>query len=269
MNIGFDVDRENELRVRAGIAVNSLEIAAESVANKHFSDPFIRDNFRRDVSDFITANMRFFDSTSNDRDRREVIYNLSEEKNSLLRQSNDLTLGNAKVYVSAKIEEINNKYGYLVDGICILLGTSQMIAGGIIVTGSLSIANPIGVVIGAHVVLSGASSTIESFRHLLGNETAVGFMKKAYMSSAEFLGFTRKEGLIAYYAIDGMTSLYGAARLIVNPSARRLFHYMPAEYVRRFTTLGKTELTLEFGKALYKGANTYNIKESETGQFDY
>ena len=110
MNIGLGVDRENELRVRAGIAVNSLEIAAESVANKHFSDPFIRDNFRRDVSDFITANMRFFDNTSNDRDRREVIYNLSEEKNSLLRQSNDLTLGNAKVYVSAQIEEINNKY---------------------------------------------------------------------------------------------------------------------------------------------------------------
>ena len=55
-----------------------------------------------------------------------MIYNLNEEKNSLLRQSNDLTLGNAKVYVSAKIEELNDKYGYLVDGICILLGTGKL-----------------------------------------------------------------------------------------------------------------------------------------------
>lgn len=269
MNIGFGVDRRDELRIQAGISASSLEIAAESIANKHFSDPFIRDNFKREISDFISENMRFFDKTNNNRDHKEVIYNLNEEKNSLLRQSNDLTLGNVKVYVSAKIEEVNSKYGYLVDGIGIVLGTGQIVAGGIIVAGSLAIANPIGVVIGAHVVLAGASSATESFRHLLGNDKAVGFMKKAYMNSAEFLGFTRKEGLIAYYAIDGITSMYGAIRLVASPSARRLFHYMPSEYVRKFTTVSKAELTLEFGKALYKGASTYNIKESETGQYDY
>ena len=80
MNIGFDVDRRDELRVQAGISASSLEIAAESIANKHFSDPFIRDNFKREISDFITDNMRFFDKSNNDTDRKEVIYNLNEEK---------------------------------------------------------------------------------------------------------------------------------------------------------------------------------------------
>lgn len=57
MDIGFGVDRGDELRIRAGISASSLEIAAESIANKHFSDPFIRDDFKRNVSDFITKNM--------------------------------------------------------------------------------------------------------------------------------------------------------------------------------------------------------------------
>lgn len=269
MNIGFGIDRGNELRIQAGIYASSLEIAAESIANKHFSDPFVRDNFKLDISNFIAANLRFFDSAKDDRDRKEVIYNLSEEKNNLLRQSNDLTLGNAKVYVAAKIEEFNDKYGYLIDGIGVLIGTGQIIGGLALTVGSVSLANPIGVVIGVHVILAGLDSASESILRLRGNQHAVGFMKTTYMDSAEFLGFTRKEGLIAYHAIDGITSVYGLAKLVVKPSARRLFHYMPNEYIRKFQTLSKAALTLKLGGALYKGATIYNINESEDGQYNY
>lgn len=269
MNIGFGVDRGDELRIQAGISASSLEIAAESIANKHFSDPFIRDNFKREISDFITENMHFFDKTNNNRDRKEVIYNLNEEKNSLLRQSNDLTLGNTKVYVSAKIEELNDKYGYLVDGICILLGTGQVISGGVIIAGSFAIANPIGMVIGTHVVLAGLDSITESIKSISGDKQAIGFMKKSYMDSAEYLGFTRKQGLVAYYSVDAVTSAYGAVRLMLKPSARRLYLHIPSDFERRFKTMSKAALTLEFGKSLYKGAATYNISKSEDGQYNY
>ncbi|EPU3935383.1 DUF4225 domain-containing protein [Morganella morganii] len=269
MNIGFGVDRGDELRIQAGISASSLEIAAESIANKHFSDPFIRDNFKREISDFITENMHFFDKTNNNRDRKEVIYNLNEEKNSLLRQSNDLTLGNTKVYVSAKIEELNDKYGYLVDGVCILLGTGQVIAGGAIVAGSFAIANPIGMVIGAHVFLAGIDAVTESAKSLAGDKQSIGFLKNIYMNGAEYLGFTRKEGLVTYHAVNGITSLYGVLRMVLKPDAIRLYRYVPSDFTRKFKTMNKAALTLTAGKALYKGATVYNVSNSNDGQFNY
>jgi hypothetical protein len=269
MNIGFGIDRRDELRIQAGISASSLEIAAESIANKHFSDPFVRDDFKRDISNFITENMRFFDMSGNDRDRKEVIYNLSEEKNSLLKQSSELSLGTAKVYINATLDKINNDYGYWIDGFGVIVGTIQSISGGLIVAGSFATGNPVGVVIGIHVFLSGFDSVTESVERLRGNKEAVGFMKDAYMNGAEYLGFSRKQGLIAFHSVDAVTSAYGALKFVVKPSARRLFHYMPNEYVRKFQTMSKTMLTLNFFGTSYKGAVAYGVNSSQTGQYDY
>ena len=269
MNIGFGVDRGDELRIQAGISASSLEIASESIANKHFSDPFVREDFKRDISNFITENMRFFDIAGNDRDRKEVIYNLSEEKNSLLKQSSELSLGNAKIYITATLDKINDNYGYWIDGIGIILGAVQSASGIIISAGAIATGNPIGIVIGAHVFISGLDSVSESIKKLKGDKEAVGFMKNAYMNGAEYLGFSRKQGLIAFHSIDAATSAYGALKLVAKPSARRLFHYMPNEYVHKFKTMSKTILTLHFFGTSYKGATVYGISNSHTGQYDY
>lgn len=129
----------------------------------------------------------------------------------------------------------------------------QVISGGIIIAGSFAIANPIGMVIGTHVVLAGLDSITESIKSMSGDKQAIGFMKKSYMDSAEYLGFTRKQGLVAYYSVDAVTSAYGAVRLMLKPSARRLYLHIPSDFERRFKTMSKAALTLEFGKSLYKG----------------
>lgn len=110
----------------------------------------------------------------------------------MLKQSNDLSLGNIKVYITVTLDKVNDDYGYWIDGVGLILGAVQSASGIIISAGAIATGNPVGIVIGAHVFLSGLDSVSESINKIRGDKEAVGFMKNAYMSGAEYLGFSRK-----------------------------------------------------------------------------
>ncbi|WP_411569839.1 DUF4225 domain-containing protein [Pectobacterium cacticida] len=99
--------------------------------------------------------------------------------------------------------------------------------------------------VGAHIALAGASSSIESFLHLIGRDNEVGFMKSGYMHTAEFLGFDKKSGLLAYHSVDLITSFYGIVKLTLKPDAWRLFRYIPSDYYRKINTMSRASLMLK------------------------
>lgn len=168
------------------------------------------------------------------------------KKNNLLKQYSELSLGNANIYITATLDIMNGTYGYWIDGVGVVIVTIKSISGGLIVSGFFATGSPVGVVVGIHVFLSGFDSVTEPIERLRGNKKAMDFMKNTYMSGAEYLGFSRKQGLVSFHSADVVISVYGVLKLVVKPSVRRLFHYMPGEYVRKFKTMSKTMLTLSF-----------------------
>ncbi|WP_016675462.1 DUF4225 domain-containing protein, partial [Yersinia pestis] len=88
------------------------------------------------------------------------------------------------------------------DGIAVIVGGLQMVAGSGILLGSIASGNIVGIIVGAHLILNGASSLSEGVQRLRGNKNTTGFMQDAYMGTAEFFGFERKTGMLAYYAAD-------------------------------------------------------------------
>jgi Protein of unknown function (DUF4225) len=170
----------------------------------------------------------------------------------LSNQDRMLSLKQAKVYLSAKIEEHDKVIGYVIDGIAVIVGGLQMVAGGGILLGSIASGNIIGTIVGAHLILNGASSISEGVQRLRGNKNATGFMQDAYMGTAEFFGFERKTGMLAYYTADLTTSFYGVIKLSLKPDAWRLYKYIPSDYYRKINSMGKPALAIQGVKATNK-----------------
>ncbi|WP_016585487.1 DUF4225 domain-containing protein, partial [Yersinia pestis] len=70
-------------------------------------------------------------------------------------------------------------------GIAVIVGGLQMVAGSGILLGSIASGNIVGIIVGAHLILNGASSLSEGVQRLRGNKNTTGFMQDAYMGTAE------------------------------------------------------------------------------------
>nr|WP_145522884.1 DUF4225 domain-containing protein [Yersinia rohdei] len=76
-------------------------------------------------------------------------------------------------------------------------------------------------------------------------------MQNGYVATAEFLGFDKKAGVLAYNFMSIGLSGYGMARMVLKPDSWRLFRYIPSDYVRNIKTMGYGSLAIEsVGNAL-------------------
>lgn len=66
---------------------------------------------------------------------------------------------------------------------------------------------------------NGVYSAAEGIQKLAGKEHPVNIMRDGFEGSAEFLGFDRKVGLLAYQLMDLSTSYYGMFKLTLKPDA--------------------------------------------------
>ncbi|MCU5772140.1 DUF4225 domain-containing protein [Erwiniaceae bacterium BAC15a-03b] len=94
------------------------------------------------------------------------------------------------------------------------------------------------------IVLNGSSTVIENMQKLMGDKEAEGFMKIAYIKTANYFGFSHSSGLIAYNAVDMATSFYGILSLSLRPEAWRLYNYVSSDYFRKINTMSKAALSL-------------------------
>ncbi len=254
MDIGLSARERNNnyFYAMAKIDADKLINISRRVSFNNIQDAFLRSRFESDVKEFAERNLTFIRSAKTDNECKEGIDNLKMECYHLSSQDSMLSLKQAKVYISAKIEEHDKVIGYVIDGIAVVLGGMQMVAGGGILLSSLGSGNIVGTIVGAHLILSGVSSISEGVQRLRGNNNATGPMQNVYMGAAEFLGFERKTGMLAYYAADLTTSFYGVIKLSLKADAWRLYRYLPTDYYRKISSMGRPALAIQGIKATNK-----------------
>ncbi|MGE9549904.1 DUF4225 domain-containing protein [Erwinia amylovora] len=212
----------------ANLEARQLSETARTVSALHLTDLISRMRFMDEIQRFITSQMQTIRAATEDTVCQECLKNLRQERHYLGVQNEMLSTGRAAVSASVKFYHDNEKIiGYVIDGISVVLGGLQILAGAGVMAASLATGNIVGTVVGVHLILNGTSTAVENISKLEGNKNAVGFMKNVYMDSAEFLGFDRKLGMLAYQSIDLGTSYYGILKLSLKPEAWRLFHFMP------------------------------------------
>ncbi|WP_128603182.1 DUF4225 domain-containing protein, partial [Pantoea wallisii] len=137
-------------------------------------------------------------------------------------------------------------WGYIINGVGVVLGGFQMVAGFGVTAASFATGNIIGVGFGAMLTLHGVNGVQEGFQNIInGTNNSQGFLKQSYIAGAEFLGFDQKTGELAYTSMDLLLSVYGMARLIVKPQTYRLFHYLNTDYVRGIKNMTRFDLGVE------------------------
>ncbi|WP_158783022.1 DUF4225 domain-containing protein [Pantoea sp. BAV 3049] len=252
----------------ANLEARQLSATARTVSSMHLTDLITRMRFMDEVQRFISSQIQTIRSAKNDAVCQECLNNLRQERHFLGVQNEMLSTGRAAVSASVKFYHDNEKIiGYVIDGIGVILGGLQIVAGAGVMAASLATGNVIGTVVGVHLILNGTSTLVEKISKLEGNKDAVGFMKNAYMDSAEFFGFDRKLGMLAYQGVDLGTSYYGILKLSLKPKAWRLFHYIPSDYFRKISSMSRPALAIKgvsaAGKIGQMGLTYKDIKQEK------
>lgn len=90
-----------------------------------------------------------------------------------------LSSGYAALHASVQFVKNGDVWGYIVNGVGVVLGGMQMVAGFGVAAASFATGNIIGVGFGAMLVLHGANSTQEGFKNIINHtDDAQGFLKK-------------------------------------------------------------------------------------------
>ncbi|CND84086.1 putative inner membrane protein [Yersinia pseudotuberculosis] len=166
MDIGLSLQERNNkyFYAMAKIEADKLINLSRRVSFNNIKDVFLRVKFENDIKEFTQKNLTFIRNARTDNDCKEGIDNLKMECYHLSKQDSMLSLKQAKVYISAKIEEHDKVIGYVIDGIAVIIGGLQMVAGSGILLGSIASGNIVGIIVGAHLILNGASSLSEGVK---------------------------------------------------------------------------------------------------------
>ncbi len=230
----------------ANLAASELSSTANMLSFLHLRDGFLRMQFQDDIQSFIDAQLSKIRSGTSDQSCMECIQNLKQEHEYLTIQDRMLRTGEAAVHASVELVKNGEVWGYIVNGVGVVLSGMQVIAGVSVMAVSFSTGNVIGIAFGGMLTLHGVNGFQESVENIVYNKSdSVGVLKQGYIATAEFLGFDQKVGEIAYSTMDIALSLYGIFRLVQKPEAWRLFYYINTDYVRGIKEMSRKELYIE------------------------
>ena len=255
----------------ASLEVNLLMNTALAVSGFHIKDALTRIRFQDNVRDFGKLQLAAIRNGATEQECQQCIRNIREEHNNLKIQDRMLRTGESLLTASVRIYEENGKFvGYVIDFVGVVISGLQ-VAGGIgVIASSVPTGNVLGIIAGATLVLNGVSSAAEGIQKLAGKEHAVNFMRDGFEGSAEFLGFDRKVGLLAYQLVDLSTSYYGMFKLSLKPDAWRLYRYLAPDFMRQVTTMSRAALAIKGASATWKGAKIghtlYQLQHDENPQ---
>ena len=239
----------------ANLEAQQLYSRANEVSLIHLKDGFTQMAFQDEVKSFIDAQLNTIRSSNSEAECQQCLMYLQEEHNNLSRQDQMLRSGQAALHASVQFIKSDEVWHYVINGVGVILGSLQVIAGVGVIEASLATGMVFGAAFGALLVAHGANSIQESALNLYhGVDNTQGFMKKTYISGAEFLGFDQKTGELAYSIMDLGLSAYGMGRLIIKPESWRLFKYLPTDYVRGVKEMSRFDLGVE----IYNDSMTIN-----------
>jgi hypothetical protein len=250
----------------ANLQANQLHNIANTLSLLHLQDAMLRMNFMDEIQSFISLQLNAIRTASTDNECQACIQNLKQEHEYLTIQDRMLRSGHAVVSASVQFYHDHEKIiGYIIDGIGVVVGGLQMVAGATLVAGSIATGNVVGVVAGGSLVFNGFGSLTENIQKIAGSTNPSNFARDTYEDVAEFMGFDKRLGLLAYQAVDFTTSYYGVLKLTLKPEAWRLFNYLPSDYYRKVQTMSKPALALKGAGAAKKGIEIgINLKDMNT-----
>lgn len=216
---------------------------ANTLSAFHLSDSLTRMKFVQEIRDLIEHQFTLARRAKSDEECMECVKILREENSNLLEQARLLRTKTAKLYAKVEFNRENNKIvGYVISAVSVVLAGAE-IAAGFTLIGTMT---PLGVLAGAILVTDGTNSiSKEVARYATNNTTSEGLVANAAMSTAEFMGFSRENGLGVYKSISLAANAYTIFGLLRRPGTWRLFRYLPADYYRKVSTLSRPQLTMK------------------------
>ncbi|AZL68253.1 DUF4225 domain-containing protein [Pseudomonas oryziphila] len=189
------------------------------ISAKHLSDRRLRMQFNRELAYYARRVVNdVYERKISPQDGLET---LRAEKNSLKSQS-------------ARI---------LSQSLSVIGGAGQVITGASICYGSMGL---LCALVGAPLIAHGGNNLYENARGLYeGNGDVQGPVRKVYQGAAEKMGYTKREGNLAYLGSDFLLSMGGLARPVVKPGGWKLFKYHRIDKEMAVRQMGKGALTTE------------------------
>ncbi|MGK3112528.1 DUF4225 domain-containing protein [Candidatus Pantoea formicae] len=230
----------------ANLEAQQLYNKANEVSLIHLKNGFTQMNFMDDVKRFIEHQLNTIRSANSEAVCQECLTNLQAEHKNISIQDQMLRSGQAALHASVQFIKNDGVWHWIINGVGIVLGSLQVVAGLGVVGISAAAGNVIGIGFGALLSLHGFNGIVESAINLkTGRNDATGPLKKIYIGGAEFFGFDQKVGEMAYTAMDLSLSAYGMLRLVLKPQTYRLFHYLSSDYVRGIKDMSRFNLGVE------------------------
>lgn len=232
----------------ASLEARQLMSTTERVGFRHLRNPTVRNDFKNNVQEFISNQLKAIRTARNEPQCQESVSNLQLERKYLDEQDRQLNHRNLKVVATAQLKEENGVWGYVINGVSLILSGMQVIAGIGIAVPSILTANIVSFAFGSMLVLHGLNGVEEILLNLKsGRNDAEGFLKEKYIQTAMFLGFDERTGRLAYSYTDLFLSVYGLSRLVLKPNTWRLFSYIRSDYVRNIKNMSRSNLLIEIG----------------------
>ncbi len=230
----------------ANLEAQQLYSKATEAAFIHLKDGFTQVAFQDEVKRFIDAQLDAIRSASSEIECQQCLRNLQDEHKYLSLQDQMLRSGEAALHASVQFIKNDKVWHWVINGVGVVLGGMQVVAGLGVAAVSFATGNVIGTGFGAMLILHGANGVVESSLNLFtGKNDAQGFLRKFYIGGAEFFGFDQRLAELAYTSMDLLLSVYGMARLIIKPQQYRLFHYLSTDYVRGIKDMSRLDLGIE------------------------
>ncbi|MBF7993935.1 DUF4225 domain-containing protein [Rahnella laticis] len=229
----------------AGIEHFSLTSYAKTLASRYIQDAWLSIKFVNDIESFSQKCVEKIRTARDNETCKLAIKSMKREKADLHEQEMMLLAGEAKLYVTTTFDKNKDTIRYIINGACIALGTGQIVAGINLIAGSMVTLDPVGVLAGALIISTGVNTIEENWLEIMGHKNPIGHVREGFIQTAEFMGFEKKTGDVAFQTVDLFSSLYALGALGLKPEARRLFYYIPFDFQRKIDTMSKTALALK------------------------
>lgn len=246
-NALLDMMRSGRNKAWAETMVNlearKLINTANALSSLHLKDGLTRIGFIQEIKSFIEAQFADARRAKTDEECMKYVRNLRAETENLQEQSRLLRTEAAKIYAKVEFIRENNKIvGYIISAVNVVVSGIEIAVG----TTLISSMTPLGVLAGAVLVSDGVNGiSKEVARYATDNKKSEGFIADAAMSTAEFMGFSRNNGLGVYKSISLAANAYSIFGLLRRPGTWRLFHYLPTDYYRKVSTMSNPKLTMK------------------------
>jgi len=142
----------------------------------HLKNGFTRLQFQDDVKSFINAQLNIIRAGAPDDECQECIQNLKKENEYLAIQDTMLRAGTAAVHASVELVKNGDIWGYVINGVGVVLSGLQVIAGFSIFSASLATGAIIGTAFGGMLILHGLMASRSQLKILyMGKTIAKGY----------------------------------------------------------------------------------------------